>query len=375
MRRPSRCTTRSGPRRSGRVARRRAARRDAHGPHRHQQLAAPARRSEAPCAPAASVADDRGRAEAARAALLHSRRRSSPELNVKRVEFAGDLSALEEDHLALDFRRAGPVLRNQLDAAIGRDRRAERRRPRRRDRVDPSAAVPSGSRAGPTTCRRRSSSFERHPAHGVRTAETQAGIVIALDTRLDDALIHEGWARDVIRQRADAAQATPTSTSPTASDSGLQIDDTALRDAVQTHLDTIAAEVLANATSRSTRSPAAAPRREFTLAGARRRRVPHARVTISGSAEPVGRVLEQVAAHARGSARASRTAPPRRGGCRAATPAGARRCAACARARRWPTGTSRSPTPRAGGRGRRRRRARWRARAGRARAAAAAAPT
>ena len=41
--------------------------------------------------------------------------------------------------------------------------------------------------------------FERHAAHGVKTAETPTGIVVALDTRLDDELIHEGWARDVIR--------------------------------------------------------------------------------------------------------------------------------------------------------------------------------
>ena len=91
------------------------------------------------------------------------------------------------------------------------------------------------------------------------------GIVVALDTRLDDALIHEGWARDVIRHvqtlRKDADLDVTDRIRL-----WLEIDDTALRAAVQTHLDTIAAEVLANATELDA-GPAEAPRREFTIAG------------------------------------------------------------------------------------------------------------
>ena len=50
---PSRCTTRSGPSAPAAWHDDAAARRDAHGPHRHQHRAAPARRGEAPRAPAA----------------------------------------------------------------------------------------------------------------------------------------------------------------------------------------------------------------------------------------------------------------------------------------------------------------------------------
>ncbi len=110
--------------------------------------------------------------EAARAALLQQQETILAELNVKRVEFADDLSALEEDHLALDFTPRRARAAHPARRGIGRDRRTERRRPRGRDRIDHVRDDPSASRAGPTTCRRRSSSFERHPAHGVRTAET-----------------------------------------------------------------------------------------------------------------------------------------------------------------------------------------------------------
>ena len=113
--------------------------------------------------------------------------------------------------------------------------------------------------------RLRVATDERRPAHGVRTADTPGGIVVALDTRLDDALIHEGWARDVIRHvqtlRKDADLDVTDRIRL-----WLEIDDTALRAAVQTHLDTIAAEVLANATELDA-GPAEAPRREFTIAG------------------------------------------------------------------------------------------------------------
>ena len=54
-----------------------------------------------------------------RAALAAQEATIATELNVKAVEFADDLTLLEEDHLAVDFKRAGPVLRNQLDATHG----------------------------------------------------------------------------------------------------------------------------------------------------------------------------------------------------------------------------------------------------------------
>ena len=108
--------------------------------------------------------------------------------------------------------------------------------------------------------------FERHPAHGVKTAETQSGIVVALDTRLDDALIHEGWARDIIRN----VQTLRREAGLEVSDRihlGLQIEDTELRDAAEAHLETIASEVLAtDVTFDALPDPLAT--REFKLAGA-----------------------------------------------------------------------------------------------------------
>jgi isoleucyl-tRNA synthetase len=202
--------------------------------------------------------------EAARAALLQQQETILAELNVKRVEFAADLSALEEDHLALDFKRAGPVLRTQLDAVSGEiDELSDDDRAAAIDSITSGRSVrlPGWTDDLPSEI----FVFERHPAHGVRTAEVAGGIVVALDTRLDDELIHEGWARDVIRHvqtlRKDADLDVTDRIRL-----WLEIDDDALRAAVQTHLDTIAAEVLANATELDA-GPAEAPRREFKIAG------------------------------------------------------------------------------------------------------------
>ncbi len=200
-----------------------------------------------------------------RAALAEQQETIATELNVKRVEFADDLSALEEDHLSLDFRRAGPVLRNQLDAANGQieelsdDDRADAIEAIRSGR---SVRLPGWTEDLPPEI----FTFERHPAHGVKTAETQSGIVIALDTRLDDALIHEGWARDIIRN----VQTLRREAGLEVSDRihlGLQIADTELRDAAEAHLETIGAEVLATAVTFDA-LPDPIATREFKLAGA-----------------------------------------------------------------------------------------------------------
>ena len=200
-----------------------------------------------------------------RAALAAQQETIATELNVKRVEFAEDLAALEEDHLALDFRRAGPVLRNQLGAT-----NSELEELSDADRADAIESIRSGRSVrlpGWTDdLPPEIFTFERHPAHGVKTAETQSGIVIALDTRLDDALIHEGWARDIIRN----VQTLRREAGLEVSDRihlGLQIEDTELRDAAEAHLETIASEVLAtDVTFDALPDPLAT--REFKLAGA-----------------------------------------------------------------------------------------------------------
>jgi isoleucyl-tRNA synthetase len=204
------------------------------------------------------VADD-----AVRAALDAQQATVATELNVKRVEFAADLSALEEDHLALDFRRAGPVLKNQLDAAKGQVQELsddERSAAIEAIRNGQSVRLPGWTEDLPPEI----FTFERHPAHGVRTAETPGGVVVALDTRLDDDLIHEGWARDVIRHVQELRKSAGLDVSDRIR-LGLQVDDRELRAAVETHLDTITAEVLATETTFGDLD-AEASTREFAIA-------------------------------------------------------------------------------------------------------------
>ena len=122
-------------RRPGRVARRRPARRDAHGPHRHQQFAAPARRSQAPCAPATSGAHDRGRRSRARrsaATAGDDPRRAQRE--ARRVRGRPLRARGRPSGARLQARRARAA--HPARRGIGRDRRAERRRPRGRHRSD-----------------------------------------------------------------------------------------------------------------------------------------------------------------------------------------------------------------------------------------------
>jgi isoleucyl-tRNA synthetase len=199
-----------------------------------------------------------------RIALEQQRDTIASELNVKRVEFADDLSELEEDSLALDFRRAGPVLRNQLDAANGQIQELtdeERAAALVAIRNGQSVRLPGWTADLPPDI----FTFERHPASGVKVAETPTGIVVALDTRLDDALIHEGWARDLIRH----AQELRKSAGLNVSDRirlGVEIADAELRAAMQTHLYTINAEVLALDTTFDALADATASR-EFKIAG------------------------------------------------------------------------------------------------------------
>jgi isoleucyl-tRNA synthetase len=200
----------------------------------------------------------------ARSALAAQRETIASELNVKRVEFTDELSALEEDHLALDFKRAGPVLRKQLDAVSGQiDELTDDERAAAIEaiRLGRSVRLPGWTEDLPAEI----FTAERHPAHGVRTAETPSGIVVALDTRLDDALVAEGWARDVIRHvqtlRKDAGLAVTDRIRL-----WLRIDDTELGGAVRTHLDAIGSEVLATEVELAT-GPDDAARRDFAVGG------------------------------------------------------------------------------------------------------------
>ena len=163
-----------------------------------QYRAAPPRGSEAARASAPPCGAPRGGRRETRAALEEQAEAIAAELNVKRVELAGDLSALEEDHLALDFRRAGPVLRKELDAVSTQIRELsdeERATAIAAIRDDRSVRLPGWTEDLPPEI----FTFERRPATGISVGDTQAGVIVALDTRLDDELIREGWARDVVR--------------------------------------------------------------------------------------------------------------------------------------------------------------------------------
>jgi isoleucyl-tRNA synthetase len=199
-----------------------------------------------------------------RVELARQQHTIATELNVKRVLFADDLSELEEDHLALDFRRAGPVLRNQLHATkgqieeLGDDERAAAIDAIRNGQ---SVRLPGWTEDLPPEI----FTFERHPAHGVEAAETPTGIVVALDTRLDDELVHEGWARDVIRHVQELRKTAALHVSDRV-ELALRTDDPELRSAIETHLDTVAAEVLATAAVLGN-LPDAAASKDFTVAG------------------------------------------------------------------------------------------------------------
>jgi isoleucyl-tRNA synthetase len=198
-----------------------------------------------------------------RAALAAQEETIAAELNVKSVVFASDLAALEEDHLALDFKRAGPRLRGELDATRGQieeltdDERAEAIEAIRTGR---SVRLPGWTEDLPPEL----FTVERRPATGVQLAETPNGVVVALDTRLDDDLRHEGWARDVVRHvqtlRKDAGLEVTDRIRL-----WLQVDDAELRAAIERHLDSIAAEALAVETELAA-APADAARRDFTIA-------------------------------------------------------------------------------------------------------------
>ena len=116
----------------------------------------------------------------------------------------------------------------------------------RRDRRDPQGPSRCGCRAGPRTSRPRSSRSNATPPTACKTAETPTGIVVALDTRLDDELDPRrlGARRDP--PRAGAAQGRRPATSATASGSARDRRRRARRGGAATHVDTIAAEVLAD---------------------------------------------------------------------------------------------------------------------------------
>ncbi|MGH3888243.1 MAG: isoleucine--tRNA ligase [Pseudonocardiaceae bacterium] len=122
------------------------------------------------------------------------------ELNVKQIVFLEDLSVIEEESLTLDFRLAGPVLRTESAAIAERVKGIEG--------SERTAAISAIRRNEPVRLSGWTIDlppeifvFERRPRAGFIFGERRSGQpVVALDARIDDELVDEGTARDLIRQ-------------------------------------------------------------------------------------------------------------------------------------------------------------------------------
>lgn len=138
--------------------------------------------------------------EAVRQAVEEQLNIVAGELNVKQIVFLEDLSAIEEESVALDFRRAGPVLRTEFAAVAKRMKEIEE--------DEQAAAIAAIRRNEPVRLAGWNIDlppeifvFERHPRAGFIFGEQRSGQpTVALDARLNDQLVDEGTARDLIRQ-------------------------------------------------------------------------------------------------------------------------------------------------------------------------------
>jgi isoleucyl-tRNA synthetase len=172
------------------------------------------------------------------------------ELNVKEIVFLDDVLALEEEVPALDFRRAGPVLRTELGAVAVRVKEIDE---------DERAVVTAAVRQGkPVRLAGQDVDlppeifvFERRPRAGFILNEQRAGeAVVAFDARLDEDLLAEGTARDLIRHiqvfRRDAGLEVSRRIAL-----GLVATDPEVQRAIDQFRDMIAREVLADTVLRA----------------------------------------------------------------------------------------------------------------------------
>ncbi|MGZ4690739.1 MAG: isoleucine--tRNA ligase [Acidimicrobiia bacterium] len=161
-------------------------------------------------------------------------------LNVKALETVTSLEGLLDYSVVPNFRRLGPKvgkLMPQVKTLL-----AEADGARIRHALDTDGGF--DLEVDGTTIRLEADDVDvRATSHEEFALAEDAGVAVALDTRLDDALAQEGQAREVIRVLNDHRKAK-----------GLEISDRivawlradpGLRDAVTTHRDWIAGEVLA----------------------------------------------------------------------------------------------------------------------------------
>ena len=121
------------------------------------------------------------------------------ELNIKEIQYVADKSMLEEQYLAVNFKTAGAVLRqnvNKMKQAI-LDATAEEMAEYTAKAVAGEDVLVKGfdEAYSPTVFSIMSKNRE-----GIVSAEAQNGIVIALDVVLTEQLIKEGLVRDTVRQ-------------------------------------------------------------------------------------------------------------------------------------------------------------------------------
>lgn len=161
------------------------------------------------------------------------------ELNVHEIEFSPHESSLAEIRLKADFKKLGPILGPRMKAAADAIRAL--------DGVTAEAVLEGKS----LTIQLPGGDFEltaehvlvdRTPKPGLAVASGQ-GVVVALDTRLDDELVREGLAREFVnkvqnlRKNADLDIADRIRLRYAA--------DAAVADAIAWHRDYVEAEILA----------------------------------------------------------------------------------------------------------------------------------
>lgn len=122
------------------------------------------------------------------------------ELNVKALEFLPDVTALEDKYLSVNFKVAGEVLKqdvNKMKQTLESLSQADMEKALAQFEADAPVSIPGFASAYDPSVFRLSTKTK----DGIVSAEFQNGAaVIALDTTLTEALLREGWVRDVIRQ-------------------------------------------------------------------------------------------------------------------------------------------------------------------------------
>jgi len=197
-------------------------------------------------------------------ALEEQRDAVAAEVNVKRVEWVSSDDAFYDPHLAVDFKKAGPLLRDRVQAAkralaeagpetMGRwVEQVEAGRP---------VEIPGVEAPVPPEVLRRERAIRTH----LRVA-SEPGCTVALDASPSPELRREGLARDVVRRVQVLRKEAGLSVTQRI-ELALETPDPELARAIDAHAELIAGEVLAERLARGSVEDAEA-RREWTVEGA-----------------------------------------------------------------------------------------------------------